>query len=357
MRHLFLLSLLTFYISCSEKIIDSPQKFTLVMVDSITFEPLTTVNANSYCVKYHSDANGEYLFWGNRPRNSIEIFDINSGNHMKTIRFPREGPNSISNINRGFTILSFDSIFISNSELGKIFMFDTSAILQKVYNHTDTSYYSANNLIGLNSKIHSDIYATNENLIFPFDIPQFPTQPSDSVVNSLQVLKLYDIGEGRFRNSELHFEPEIYEPNSLFIANSNTMLDGRFFYQIATKSAIRYTDDFHNKKLREAKSKFHTGYIKMSDYASDFYSYLAKEFSYRSLFADPFRQVIYRTVKLPVKDILTANLDNEFEDVYERVSIMILDKDLNILGEQLFENSNYSLNLLMSKEPGQTAWV
>src|SRR5690606_10665941 len=138
----------------------------------------------------------------------------------------------------------------------------------------------------------------------------------------------------------------------LLIANSNAMLNGRYYYQIATQSAIRYTDDFFNMNRKEARSQYHTEYVKMSDYPKDILTYNALEFSYRSLFSDQYRQVIYRTVKLPVKDIISADKNKEFEDVYERVSIMILDKDLNILGEQLFENSNYSWNECFVGEKG-----
>src|SRR5690606_25695289 len=138
----------------------------------------------------------------------------------------------------------------------------------------------------------------------------------------------------RFRNSGLHFDPNIYKPQSLLIANSNAMFNGRYYYQIATQSDVRYTDDFIDKDKRDVRSRYHSDYVKMSDYSKDILTYNAKEFSYRSLLADPFRQVIYRTVKLPVKDILTADLEKEFTDVYERVSIMICDKELNTLGEQ-----------------------
>src|SRR5690606_9576290 len=81
-------------------------------------------------------------------------------------------------------------------------------------------------------------------------------------------------------------------------------------------------------------------------------AYVARDFAYRSLIAAPFRQVIYRTVQLPVKDILTRDLDKASEHVYERVSIVILLPDLNIRGPQLFENSNYSWNECFVGEKG-----
>lgn len=352
MKRIFLYILVCISVSCSVETNVDSNSYALVCVDSVTLEPSYTVNVNSYCVKYFHHRNREYLFWGNRPQNSIEIFDINTGELLKTVKFPREGPNSISDINGGFSILSMDSIFISNTELGKIHMFDTAGILQKTFNHTDTSYYSANNLIGLNTKLHSDIYRHHKMLVFPFFTPQFPVQPSDEMVYELQVVKLYDLTKDRFRNSGLHFDPDIYEPQSLLIANSNAMLNGRYYYQIATQSAIRYTDDFFNMNRKEARSQYHTEYVKMSDYPKDILTYNALEFSYRSLLSDQFRQMIYRTVKLPVKDIISADKNKEFEDVYERVSIMILDKDLNILGEQLFENSNYSWNECFVGEKG-----
>lgn len=332
------------FFSCSSDPVHDKNIYTLIRVDSASFESLSTVNVNAYCVKYHNVGNQEYLFWGNRPQNSIEIFNLRTGLHFKTIKLPREGPNSISDINGGFSVISMDSIFISNSQLGRIHMFDTNGILLKTFDHTDTSYYSANNLIGLNTKFYSDIYKYNNNLIFPFFTPQFPIKPSDDIVYDLQVVKLYSINNGIFMNSGLHFEPQVYDPLSLLVANSNTMLNGRYYYQIATQSKIRFTDDFLIKKIKEAKSRYHTDYVKMNDYPEDILTYNAKEFSYRSLLADPFRQVIYRTVKLPVEDILKSDLSKEFEDVYERVSIMILDKELNVLGEVLFHNSNYSWN-------------
>ena len=346
-----LLLLLLVLIGCRNDDIINTQNYTFEKIDSITFEPLTSVNIHSMCVKYFKEGDQEYMLWGNRPQNSIEIFDIGTGNHLKTLKFPREGPNSISRIVGGFSILSMDSIFVSSFDLGKIYICDSSGIVRKVINHSDTSYFSANNLVGLNTKLHSDIFRRRGKLIIPFETANFPTKPTYSLIYSMQVVKLLDLRNQKIYNSGLHFDPDIYEPLSLFLGISNAMLGNRYYFQIATQTDVRYTDNFLIKSKKPAPSKFQTDYVKMRDYP-DITEYVTREFAYRSLIADPFRQVIYRTVKLPVKDILTADLDKEFEDVYERVSIMILDKDLNILGEQLFENSNYSWNECFVGEKG-----
>jgi hypothetical protein len=36
--------------------------------------------------------------------------------------------------------------------------------------------------------------------------------------------------------------------------------------------------------------------------------------------------------------------EKEFNGEYSRISIMVLNEDLDVLGEQLFENTNYSWN-------------
>src|SRR5690606_34544425 len=236
MKWIFICILICVYVSCSVETSEDMNSYALVCVDSVTLEPSYTVNVNSYCVKYYHHRNREYLLWGNRPRNSIEIFDINSGNHMKTIRFPREGPNSISRIVGGFSILSMDSIFISSFDLGKIYMCDSSGIVRKVINHSDSSYFSANNLVGLNTKLHSDIFCRRGKLIIPFETANFPTKPTDSLIYSMQVVKLLDLRNQKIYNSGLHFDPDIYEPLSLFLGISNAMLGNRYYFQIATQS-------------------------------------------------------------------------------------------------------------------------
>ena len=347
------LGLCLIILACGEREAGVPHDsdYEFLLVDSVSMEIPGTVNVNSICVKMYAQAGREYLFWENRSRFGIELFDLTDQKYIRPILFSREGPNGIPSISGGFSVLGFDSIFVSSYEVGKLHWFDSAGVLKEVLRHADTTLIFENNAIGINSKFRSDLYRYKDKLILPYSTANFPTMPSEETVHDMQVVKIYDLVEKTYDPSGLHFDYDIYDPLSLLLVPSHIMMEDRYYYQIATQSAIRYTDDFETKHKKEAKSRYHTEYVQTRKYADPFAFKLA-DFSYRSLYGDPHREVIYRTVKLPAQDVKTADSKKEFNDIYERISIMILNKELDVLGETLFEHSNYSWNECFVGEKG-----
>ncbi len=315
----------------------------LKLVDSIALQALVYTPKSTLCCKYLDNGEGEYIFWGNRPNDFIEVFNLTTGRHITTIRIPIEGPHSIPNLLGGFSVVNMDTIIVSTDRIGKLYMIDTSGTgYYDVINHTDTSYKSLNNLVSLNSNLPSDIYEINNSLIIPFRIPNFRDKPSNEVMQEIQLFKLFNKNDGTLRKLPIPVNMDLYNSLNFRISGSNCFLNGRLYFQYATDHKIYFTDDLNGSNYKDVQSRFTTDFVPYGRYPRE--QYVLMEFIYKGLLADVYNNRIIRIVKLPVRDVQIADVEKEEDGVYERVSVMILDAGLNLLGETLFEHSNYSWN-------------
>ena len=311
------------------------------IVDSISLPALVYTPKSTLCAKYFDDGNEEFLFWGNRPNDFIEIFNLSSRQHVNTIQVPIEGPSSIPNLLGGFTVLNMDTIIVSTDHIGRLYIIDTSSAgYYDIINHTDTSYKSLNNLVSLNSNLSSDIYLSNNSLIIPFRIPNFRTKPTRDDIREIQLFKVYDLTNRSIRILPMTINPHIYDNPNFRISGSNCFLNGRLYFQYATDHNIYYSDDLIETEQKMLQSRFSSAFVPFGKYPRQ--EYILREFIYKGLIADVYNNRIIRIVKLPVNDVEIADEGKESDGVYERVSMMVLDEDLNLLGEILFEHSNYS---------------
>ncbi|GAA5225103.1 hypothetical protein GCM10025777_57340 [Membranihabitans marinus] len=294
------------------------------------------------CAKYLEKDGNQYLFWVNKPMNYIELYDLNQKKHIKTIQIPREGPNGIIDLAGGCSVFGLDSIFVSSSEIGKIYLMDTSGLYYKVIHHTDTSYRTMNNQVNLNSNIHSEVFHYGpQKLIIPHRAPKWPKKPSEEMVSEALLFKTFDLASNENKKLPLNIPFEIYDNDKLRVSNSNVRIQNRLYFQFANNHKVFYTDDLKNIHFKEIISDYSTDFVP-SDKFQNIWEYYKREFMYYSLISDPYQKVLYRLIKLPVNDLETADGENEMKMLYDRASIMVLDYDLNVLGEFLFNQTMHA---------------
>lgn len=73
----------------------------------------STVNPSGTTFQYIDSDSGEFLALQNKAVHGIEIFDINSGSHVRSIKLNKDGPNRTGEVN-GFRIFSLDSVLLAS---------------------------------------------------------------------------------------------------------------------------------------------------------------------------------------------------------------------------------------------------
>lgn len=97
--------------SCSPK--EEKVQLILSIHDSIYIPLDSSFNPNGTTFQYINSDSGEFLALQNKAVRAIEIFDLESGVHVKRIKLNKDGPNRSGEVN-GFRIFSNDSLLVAS---------------------------------------------------------------------------------------------------------------------------------------------------------------------------------------------------------------------------------------------------
>ncbi len=297
----------------------------------------------SLAQKHFSDGQQEYLFWQSKTKDGLLLYNITKERVEKEIHFLDEGPGSIPNAALGFSVLSFDSIYICGYVPGKLFRIDTSGILQDylVFADTSSENRNINDLSILNAKVQSDLYKMNDKIVVPLRFPYFPEFPGETMIKQIPLFSIYSSARFIAENSTISIPVAIYQNGDpLPRAMTNTCANGQVYFAFQCDPNVFTTKDFANYQIYPLPSVYAEAFTPLNT-GEHPHVRTAKSFFYSRLLWDQYNRIFYRFVKLPVYDSLT---DYETENSYpSRFSIIVADENMNKLGEVLFQNENYSM--------------
>jgi hypothetical protein len=124
MRKLYSILLVCALFSCQKEI--QHRSFLYKKIDSIAIPLDSTVNPNGTSFQYIESDSGEFLALQNKAVHGIEIFNLETGIHLKRIKLNKDGPNRSGEVN-GFRIFSKDSLLVA-SYPQKLILFDFEGI-------------------------------------------------------------------------------------------------------------------------------------------------------------------------------------------------------------------------------------
>lgn len=312
----------------------------------------------SRCAKIYEQGNKELLVYLNDQKPSLLFYDLNTLQLVKNLRLVKEGPQGVSQI-KGFFIKNKDSIFVLNPQA-------YSLSLLNAYGEVTNRYLLIKNTQFISRPDESDVsmpvmgsneeaYMEGDNLnisAIPDMLPNVKQGYSQGKVNLSVNLKTKDI------DYSVGFPLRYVSNNYAFVAfEIYRCLDSRknLIYSFGACDSI-YVYDTHSKfkGAYYAGSKYFDG-VKASTgpvsqtkdkeldekiVTSPFYFYIMY---------DKYRDVYYRLAAqkhtLNDSEKRTNNLlDKPF-------SIIILNNKFQIIGEEKFPHSVYSLkNIFVGKE-------
>ena len=280
-----------------------------------------------------------------------------TGKHRKTVEIDREGPNGITRLS-GYYIKDFDEIYLTTGSLPFIARTDTTGrIFQKI------SYEKSDDGTLLIPSFRSNHYYPLVIINDTFYVTQVP--PPWEEPNTWPVSCCIDTLNRRVSKLPFNF-PQILtkeERNSMTIGiglelEYSRCFDGsNFIYSFFYEESIRVLSIDHKEmKQIPVKSKYikainprekrpeeeHIGMKK-----------LCEDPFYTNIIYDPYRKVYYR-IAYPRTEMENEER-NTLVEIWttgrKRFSIIILDKDFNIIGETLFPDYKYcSRDIFVEKE-------
>ncbi|KKB54441.1 hypothetical protein HMPREF1212_00154 [Parabacteroides sp. HGS0025] len=301
---------------------------------------------------YKNKTGKEYITFQNQFKNEIYFYNIENQKFEFKITPNLDGNNGVGMF-FGYYIQNLDSIFLTNSEVEEIALIDSSAKLkeQLVYDKASdgtllrrsfstTNFFRPLTIIGnkiytisrCNRNIHPNPVSITIDMktkkvdYLPFEYPQIQNN-----INKMKAFGLEDQFSRVFDGN--HFIYSFYFEEDIFVASIDHKKIQRKKVKSKYINSVRLLDDFGKSTIQEA----------------------CENPNYGNMIYDPYRSVYYR-IAFPEVEFdhkLEMNEAIELLDYgRKKFSIIILDKEFNIIGETLFPDYSYNPGIMFIREDG-----
>lgn len=297
---------------------------------------------NTFCMKYFSDSpSSAHLFYLNKANNSIILYDMNTKSIAKEIVFPKEGQQGFG-IVTGFTIHNLDTIYISSSGDPTLYVTDTTGVLKQKIRYDQTIEGLSSQYTRLFSRPYKDVIVRDNYLVLSPPFPIGRRVPSKSEINNHPMFIKIDDKRGAFEAMSVSPPSDYFKNNQLYEPTFAVADAGdKIAYSYYSDHNVHYTVDGAEAHKKAAQSDYIKELEPTDNYNNPAY-YYAKAALYRNLFYDPYRNLFYRIAKHAIDNFDDINMKPE--DAYQyppTFSIIILDKNLDKIGEVLFDEPGY----------------
>jgi hypothetical protein len=302
----------------------------------------------------------KYLTFQEGRQNTIQIYEMYTGNHYKTLEIAREGPDGVSHLH-GYYIKDFNEIYLTNPMLPAIARTDTTGhIFQKIScEKTDEGMLL----------VPTSIWEEKPLIIIKdtFYITQY-TPKSGKEPDTWPVSVIIDTTHRSVKPLPLCFPP-ILKASELRTVGTGVELaysrcfDGsRFIYSFRFEESITVASlDHKDIQKIPAKSKYIKNINPREERIDDMrlsVKRLCEAPFYERLIHDPYRNVYYRGAypETEMEELEGSTYSDIWASGRKRFSIIILDKDFNIIGETLFPDYKYCCRSMFVEKEGLYIW-
>lgn len=351
MKSIFYFLMALGLLSCGEKMskearLEKSDKLLALALDE-------TVKSMSRSLFLYTDPAGrEYIVFQNGFQNEICFYDFNTQELAFKIKPHFEGDNGVGSM-FGFYVHNLDSIFLTSRGVERIFLIDTACVVKDKINYSKTTdgiplrrTYSCTHYYHPIDKIGNKLYMISgcdrkrkENPIsytIDLDTREIEALP-------FQYLKLRtQINPGKTATEEDLFS-RIYDGE-------------RFIYSFSYSEDVYIASVDHQTITKKTvKSRYLDEYVFSDDFGNVTFKDGCEKGEYGNLLYDKYRNVYYRII-YPKSDVPGNLTDREYIDLLsygkKGFSIIILDKDLNVMGETLFPDYTYNSMMAFVHEDG-----
>lgn len=344
-------------ISCSESGKNSHEFYLEESSNSISLSIDTSISHYIKALFVFTDKEGEsYLVFQNDKKPEILFYDIKSQKLFHRLGLELYGSNGVG-YTLGFYVKDWDEVYITSLHRNEIYIVDRNGRIKRKIDYKKYSEELPMTAFQSMSFGYTPILLIDNRLY----ITQHPNRAfGDEILEKSPVTIVLDTLERKAISSEFTFplltSSENYYKTLSTEFNFSRIFDGeRIIYSFGGDEHIYITNKENELKDRKnAKSKY-LPLLSVKAYNLSGINSLKKINEipgYGNLIYDEYRDVYYR-VAYPETEL--AN-DENFGDVWQygrkKFSIIILDKDLEVIGETLFPEEIFVSTLLFVLEDG-----
>ena len=291
------------------------------------------------CPQIVSTPTNDYFVFFNKETYQIYTYDLNSAKLIKKISLYKDGPNGIGDCTGGIFVRSPDSIFVADGY--RIFLLDSMANRNTIYAfdrltpssmplfNESTIPFISNNKMYLDGAPDLDPFKPNSFSYWPTLIELDLQTSEKKYLCPLPTQYSKEIYGPNFAESGFCFNPKTGVLSVTFPISSN-------IYRYNLNGDGDAMDSIHRYSIHEPNlfikgpEKVETSFLGRTKFA-------LLSNSYDLIFYDSFRD---KHIRLLLKKISEEEFENK--EWKKQVSVMILDKDLNVIGEQDLPKNFYT---------------
>ncbi|WP_215225121.1 DUF4221 family protein [Echinicola shivajiensis] len=356
-RLFVLIVLLNFFSGCKgdaqkENANPEQREISLIKQESTISLPLDAETPNLSMGLAYYPSEPPMLFNLNPKTNSLQIFDLEEKVLYKTLTFEKEGQKGVGRV-FGFHVHNLDSIFLFPQNKGEIYLTDTSGMLKSKVKYDVPLYHTA--AFVMNSYFASLPVIEGGEMVVKTHVDGDHKAIKSAELAERSLTYSIDLNEGKVRLLPHHYPADYLSNGKRHFEASFAASPSRMVYSLFADHKLYYASSKGDSlKVKNAPSK----YVK-SDFGNypigskrfESYQYFYASPHYGSLLYDPYRKVFYRFC-YPKVEVENEEQALKLRRYPEGFSIMVLDEDLNILGETLFAKGKYYPNNAFITEEG-----
>ncbi|MCE7054895.1 DUF4221 domain-containing protein [Algoriphagus sp. AGSA1] len=299
----------------------------------------------------YEDKNGSWLFNLNMSNNEIQLYNLDSGKMHKRIVFDLEGPNGVGFV-QGFFVHSMDSIFLFGFPDGELHLSDTTAkVISKINYEPPAGHDFA---FIHNAYFVSDPILLGDKLLVKTRPNMRASEATSAYLSDKKLTYSIDLNSNEVTLSKMGYPADYTLGGAKLLDFSMARAEDKLVYSFIADHNL-YVSDLEGEvhSVVPAKSQYLEQTFQSFPDITDrtaLQSYLFASDRYERVLYDKYRGVFYRFV-FPKVAIENEEEINQLRRFPRKFSVMILDKELNILGEKLMpENTYYPGNSFVGEE-------
>ena len=301
--------------------------------------------------------NKEYLLFGNLEKRQHEllIYDIEKQNLHKRIPLEKEGPNGVPGIWGCIPFFDSKTFLVSQHNSGRMSIIDGEGNVVQKYNMRQSSDKTKRRGLWVDSRFGVSFFYTpsfikdsivyfSNGIFIQYKINQ---RLDREVWKTIPMFNSLNLKNGHIHTLPIKY-PDIFEDDVKVPAGGGYEFTYDYNYKqerlvcsLTGYDSIMVTDDLKQVRWYNGKSRYLKS-MRPKVYEADGFDWLREATenpAYHNIMYDKYRDVYYRIVELPYE--LKQN-ESPFDTPKGReFSIIIFDKDLNIIGETKFPGNKY----------------
>ena len=299
----------------------------------------------------------EYLLFGNLEKRQHEllIYDIEKQNLHKRIPLEKEGPNGVPGIWGCIPFFDSKTFLVSQHNSGRMSIIDGEGNVVQKYSMRQSSDKTKRRGLWVDSRFGVSFFYTpsfikdsivyfSNGIFIQYKINQ---RLDREVWKTIPMFNSLNLKNGHIHTLPIKY-PDIFEDDVKVPAGGGYEFTYDYNYKqerlvcsLTGYDSIMVTDDLKQVRWYNGKSRYLKS-MRPKVYEADGFDWLREATenpAYHNIMYDKYRDVYYRIVELPYE--LKQN-ESPFDTPKGReFSIIIFDKDLNIIGETKFPGNKY----------------